>query len=56
MFHPGCDVVDTIDANGTMDPKLLFQRARKVLSEDEIEDLGGRLEEAKKVPMSATAG
>ena len=34
----------------------MFQKARKVLSEDEIEDLGARLGEAKKVPMSATAG
>jgi hemerythrin-like domain-containing protein len=34
----------------------MFQKARKVLSEDEIEDLGTRLEEAKKGPLSATAG
>jgi len=34
----------------------MFQKARKVLSEDEIEDLGARLEEAKKGPLSATAG
>src|SRR5678809_358357 len=34
----------------------MFQKARKVLSEDEIKDLGTRLEQAKQVQRSATAG
>ena len=34
----------------------MFQKARKVLSEDEIEELGERLQEAKQVQKSAMAG
>ena len=34
----------------------MFQKARKVLSEDEIEKLGDRLQEAKRVQKSAMAG
>jgi len=34
----------------------MFTEARKVLSEDEIEKLGERLQEAKQVQKSATAG
>ena len=34
----------------------MFQKARTVLSEDEIETLGERLQEAKQVQKSATAG
>jgi iron-sulfur cluster repair protein YtfE (RIC family) len=34
----------------------MFKKARKVLSEDEIERLGDRLQEAKRVQKSATTG
>jgi iron-sulfur cluster repair protein YtfE (RIC family) len=34
----------------------MFKKARKVLSEDEIEKLGDRLQEAKRVQKSAMAG
>ena len=34
----------------------MFTKARKVLSEDEIENLGERLQEAKQLQNSATAG
>ena len=34
----------------------MFKKARKVLSEDEIEELGDRLQEAKRVQKSAMAG
>ncbi len=34
----------------------MFQKARKVLSEDEIEELGDRLQEAKQVQKSAMSG
>jgi iron-sulfur cluster repair protein YtfE (RIC family) len=34
----------------------MFKKARKVLSEDEIENLGDRLQEAKQVQKSAKAG
>ena len=34
----------------------MFKKARKVLSEDEIEELGERLQEAKQVRKSAMAG
>src|SRR5687768_14607243 len=34
----------------------MFSKARKVLSEDEIEELGNRLQEAKQVQKSAMAG
>jgi iron-sulfur cluster repair protein YtfE (RIC family) len=34
----------------------MFKKARKVLSEDEIENLGDRLQEAKQVQKSAQAG
>jgi iron-sulfur cluster repair protein YtfE (RIC family) len=34
----------------------MFPKARKVLSEDEIEELGNRLQEAKQTQRSATAG
>lgn len=34
----------------------MFKNARKVLSEDEIENLGDRLQEAKQVQKSAKAG
>ena len=34
----------------------MFQKARKVLSEDEIEELGARLQEAKQVQKSAMSG
>lgn len=34
----------------------MFPKARKVLSEDEIKDLGERLQEAKQLQSSATAG
>lgn len=34
----------------------MFTKARKVLSEDEIEELGNRLEKAKQVQKSAIAG
>ena len=36
--------------------KIMFKKARKVLSEDEIEELGDRLQEAKRVQKSAMAG
>src|SRR4029450_10698817 len=34
----------------------MFKKARKVLSEDEIEELGDRLQEAKQLQKSAQAG
>jgi hemerythrin-like domain-containing protein len=34
----------------------MFEKARKVLSKDEIEKLGERLQEAKQVQKSAMAG
>ena len=34
----------------------MFTKARKVLSEDEIEELGNRLEKAKQIQKSAIAG
>ena len=47
---------ENIDHHVEEEEGEMFKEARKVLSEDEIEKLGDRLQEAKRVQKSAMAG